>query len=257
MCHVHWSGFDSNRLGFRMTWLLLVEDEPVFSRMLRRTLVTEGYGVVCAANSFEAKNLLDTRPFKIVLLDLRLGYEKSFHLARELSGRTDLGIIFVSGSDDVTDKVVALELGAEDYIVKPFDVKELLARIRSVLRRMRFRSPSGESGALQCYVFESFVLDSRTQRFFDKTGNDLQLSRFEFRLLQLLVSRGYEPVTREQISLHINRRPHMPNDRTIDVTVAKLRKKIGPHIIETVRGEGYRMGVAVELGTEPSVAKAG
>jgi len=236
-----------------MAWILVVEDEPVFREMLRRKLVREGYGVVCAGTSFEAKNLLDTRPFKIVLLDLSLGYEKSFQLARELSGRADLGVIFVSGSDEVTDKVAALELGAEDYIVKPFDDKELLARIRSVLRRIHLRSPSGESGALQCYGFGSFVLDGRTKRLSDTSGNDLQLTRFEFRLLKLLVSRGYEPVTREQISLYVNRRPHLPNDRTIDVTVAKLRKKLGAHIIETVRGEGYRMGVAVEAGIVPEV----
>lgn len=229
-----------------MAWILVVEDDPAVANMLRRMLVREGYGVVCAGSSFEAENLLDTRPFQLVLLDLRLGNEKSFHLAKELSSRGDLGVVFVSGSDDVTDKVVALELGAEDYIVKPFDDKELMARIRSVFRRMNHRLPAGESRVVERYTFDGLVLDARTQQLFDRSGRDVPLSRFEFRLLKLFVSRGYEPVTREQISLQINRRPHVPTDRTIDVIVAKLRKRLGAHVIETVRGEGYRMGVAVE-----------
>lgn len=228
-----------------MTWILVVEDDSSMANVLRRTLVREGYGVVCASSLFEVQQLLDTRPFRLMLLDLKLGDGKSFQLAKEVAGKYPISVVFVSGSDDVTDKVVALELGAEDYVVKPFDEKELLARIRVVLRRQQQPSSVSVSGKFDVYRFAGFELNPKTQVLTDAGNAAIPLSRFEYQLLKLLVSRGYEPLTREQISLQINRRPHVPADRTIDVIVVKLRRKLGGKVIETVRGEGYRMGTDV------------
>lgn len=228
-----------------MTWILVVEDDPPMANLLRRTLVQEGYGVVCAASPFEARQLMDTRPFRLMLLDLKLGDGKSFQLGKDVASNQSISVVFVSGSDDVTDKVVALELGAEDYVVKPFDDKELLARIRVVLRRQEQSRPASASRKVEVFRFSCFELNPKTQILIDSDKSVIPLSRFEYQLLKLLLSRGYEPITREQISLQVNRRPHVPTDRTIDVIVAKLRAKLGSDVIETVRGEGYRMGVDV------------
>lgn len=228
-----------------MTWILVVEDDPPAANLLRRILVSEGYGVVCASSPFEAKQLLDTRPFRLMLLDLKLADGKSFQLGKDVASEHSMSVIFVSGSNDVTDKVVALELGAEDYVVKPFDDKELLARIRVVLRRQQESGLPLRGGKSEIYKFDRFELNPKLQTLSDADGTIIPLSRFEYQLLKLLLSRGYEPITREQISLQINRRPHVPTDRTIDVIVAKLRRKLGSAVIETVRGEGYRMGIDV------------
>lgn len=243
-----------------MTWILVVEDDPPMANLLRRTLVQEGYGVVCASSPFEAQELLDTRPFRLMLLDLKLGDGKSFQLGKDVADKHSISVVFVSGSDDVTDKVVALELGAEDYVVKPFDEKELLARIRVVLRRQQQSSAPSVGGKIEVYLFDRFELNPKTQILTDADGTAIPLSRFEYQLLKLLLSRGYEPITREQISLQINRRPHVPTDRTIDVVVAKLRRKLGSDVIETVRGEGYRMGIDVTQSAKldpPVAAKLG
>lgn len=196
----------------------------------------------------EARELVSTRPFSVVLLDLQLHNDYAFDLARDLIGQHSLPVIFVSASDDVLDKVVALELGAFDYVVKPFDDRELIARIRTALR---FCTGTEDAQQVQqVYQVGSYRIDLLKHSVTDLDGAEISLSRFEFQLLRILVVRNGHLVTRDQISLNVNRRPHNPLDRTIDVVVAKLRSKLDAEIIETVRGEGYRLGVVATLAGE-------
>lgn len=228
-----------------MKWILLVEDDLAVARSISRVLEARKFGVVIGQSIEEARELVSTRPFSVVLLDLQLQNDYAFDLARDLIGHHTLPVIFVSASDDVLDKVVALELGAFDYIVKPFDDRELIARIRTALRFCA--STEDSQPGQQIYQIGSFRVDLLKRAVTEADGTEVGLSRFEFQLLKILVVRNGHLVTRDQISLKVNRRPHNPLDRTIDVVVAKLRSKLDASIIETVRGEGYRLGVVATL----------
>lgn len=230
-----------------MNWVLVVEDDAVIAQAIRRVLVGKGFGVVTAASAFEAAEVLQTRPFAVILLDLRLDSDYSFDFARDALGQHRIPVIFVTGSDDVVDKVVAFELGAYDYIVKPFEERELVARVRAVIRRTDAPGVGRARTPAQIYRVDRYRVDFKRRIVTDEQDEIVSLTRFEFHLLKLLVTREGALLTRDQISLAVNRRPHNPLDRTIDVIVAKLRNKLGNYLIETVRGEGYRMAVDVVL----------
>ena len=237
-----------------MAWILVVDDEPAVGRAIKRYLQSEGFEPVVVQSLRDARSVLQVRPINLVLLDLRIGNRKSFDFARIIEDRYDTPVIFVTGSDELADKVTAFDLGAYDYVTKPFEIGELLARVRSVLRRTE------QSGAATNAERESrFRIGERVYDFKRWTVDPpMKLTRFEFRLMKLLALSQGAPVTREQISLAINRRSHHPADRTIDVIVSKLRTKIGSSLIQTIRGEGYALGVEaealddVELPTEAS-----
>jgi two-component system OmpR family response regulator len=230
-----------------MNWLLIVEDDVAIAQAMKRVLAGKGFGIVTATSVPDASELLQTRPFALILLDLRLDTEFTFDFARDVLGQHRIPVIFVTGSDDVVDKVVAFELGAYDYIVKPFDERELVARVRAVIRRSDTPGIGQVRTPPQIYRVDRYQIDLKRRSVIDEDGEVVSLTRFEFQLLKLLVTREGALLTRDQISLAVNRRPHNPLDRTIDVIVAKLRNKLGNHLIETVRGEGYRLAVDVAL----------
>lgn len=225
-----------------MAWILIVDDEPPVARAMRRSLVQEGLEAIIANDLDAARSVLQVRQVSLVLLDLRLGNQKSFDFAREVAEASGTPIMFVTGSDDVVDKVIAFEIGAHDYITKPFDSAELVARVRGLVRRTRLAAAAGEVRKGDCFRIGDYAFDF--ERSIVKP--ELKLTRFELQLLRLLAHNQGSAVTREQISLAINRRSHHPSDRTIDVMVSKLRSKLGPHFVRTVRGEGYALGVDAE-----------
>lgn len=212
--------------------VLVVEDEDAIAEPLVEGLRREGYEVARVATGREA---LDAGETDVVLLDLRLPDIDGFTVCRELRARSDVPIIVVSARGEEVDRVVGLELGADDYIVKPYGLRELVARIRAVTRR--------REGATRRVVLRAgpLELDERARRV-SYDGRELQLTAKEFDLLALLASDPGSVVSRETILRRVWDTTWYGGQKTIDVHVASLRKKVGdPDAIETVRGIGYRL----------------
>ena len=215
--------------------LLLVEDEDAIADPLVEGLRREGFEVDRVATGREA--LAAPEP-DLVLLDLALPDTDGFSVCRELRGRSSVPIIMVTAKGEEVDRVVGLELGADDYVVKPFGFRELIARIRAVARRTAARP--ARPGALQAGPLQ---LDERARRV-TVAGRDLELTPKEFDLLALLLRRRGEVVTRADIFREVWQTTWFGGAKTIDVHVAALRRKLGdPAWIETVRGVGLRLEV--------------
>jgi two-component system response regulator RegX3 len=212
--------------------VLVVEDEDAIAEPLVEGLGREGYDVVRVATGQEA---LDADEADLILLDLRLPDIDGFTVCRELRARSDVPIIVVSARGEEVDRVVGLELGADDYVVKPYGLRELVARIRAVMRR--------RDGSTRRYVLRvgPLEMDERARRAsYDE--RELQLTAKEFDLLALLASDPGSVVDRETILRRVWETTWYGGQKTIDVHVAALRKKLGdPEAIETVRGIGYRL----------------
>lgn len=234
------------------TSILIVDDDPRLCRALARYLKLEGYAVRTATSGREMRECLAAEKPDLVLLDLMLPDEDGFTLARELRATSDLAIVILTGKADTTDKVVGLELGADDYVTKPFSDRELLARIRTVLRRTSEagRGKAEPAGSVAC--FAGWRLDLGSYELTDAAGERIPLTPHEFQLLQAFVQHGGRVLTREAILDLVAGRDWSPEDRSVDVLVGKLRKKLEtdpevPHLIETVRGVGYKLVARVRF----------
>jgi two-component system OmpR family response regulator len=231
--------------------ILIVDDDPRMCRLLARYLGQEGYGIDTASSGKEMWERLAAIKVDLVLLDIRLPDEDGFTLVKELRQRPNLAIIMVTGKSDPFDKVLGLELGADDYITKPFDERELLARVRSVLRRASAERPSSEAARRNVVIFSGWQLDLLAQELTSPEGAGVFLTTREFQLLAALVNHGQQVLSRDSILTLLNGRDWSPIDRSIDVLVGKLRKKLGdnahnPELIKTVRGVGYKLASRVE-----------
>jgi len=212
--------------------ILVVEDEDEIADPLVEGLRREGFEVSRAATGREA---LDAPLPDLVLLDLRLPDIDGIEVCRELRSRSDVPIIVVSARGEEVDRVVGLELGADDYVVKPFGFRELLARIRAVMRRTR---PEAGDDSLRVGTLE---IDPRARRA-SLDGRELALTTKEFDLLSLLASDPGAVIGRQQILREVWNTDWLGPTKTVDVHVASLRRKLGdPHWIETVRGVGLRL----------------
>ncbi|MGZ5918307.1 MAG: response regulator [Hyphomicrobium sp.] len=227
--------------------ILIVDDEAEVRRLLEAGLTAEGYAVSEAADGAGLLAVLDKKRVDLITLDVRLGGEDGFNLAREVRAKNNVPNIMISGKGDMIDRVVGLELGADDYIAKPFHMREVLARVRAVLRR--YESQGSESGrALQAekgvrFEFDSWQLDPARRALKTPDGNDCELTTAEFNLLQLLVERPGRVLSRDELMDLLKGHDWTPLDRSIDGLVARLRKKIErgevPQMVKTVRGVGY------------------
>jgi DNA-binding response OmpR family regulator len=235
------------------THILIVDDDAQIRRMLRRMFEGEGYRVSEAASANEARALMTADGIDLVTLDLNLGGEDGLIVAKELRERSRVPIVMITGKSDMIDMVVGLELGADDYISKPFHLREVLARIRSVLRRSagsEAATAGVEPAAGGRYSFDAWTLDLSTRELGRADGSRCDLTSGEFDLLALLVQRPGRVLTRDQIMDLMKGHDWNPNDRTIDNQVVRLRRKIepdpkDPRIIKTVRGAGYTFAVPV------------
>jgi len=224
---------------------MIVDDDPRLCRTLARYFKLEGYDVSVAVSGAEMRQRLAMERPDVVILDLILPDEDGFSLARELRSSYDLAILILTGKADTVDKVVGLEIGADDYITKPFDERELLARVRSVLRRTSkgSRSEAEPVGSFAC--FAGWRLDLNAHDLTSPGGQSVALTWHEFQLLVAFVQHGKRVLTREAILELVAGRNWTPDDRSVDMLVGKLRKKIeknprDPQLIETVRGVGYK-----------------
>jgi len=232
--------------------ILIVDDEPKVRLLLRRCFEGEGYKVTEAGGSAEALQLLSQSTFDLVTLDLNLPDGDGLTVAREIRARLSTPIIMVTGKGDTIDRVVGLELGADDYITKPFHLREVLARVRAVLRRSAAAAvpadsaPTSSAASVKTIRFDGWVLDPAKRELRQPCGTPRELTTSEFDLLLLLAKNANRVMSRDQIMDGLKGHDWTPYDRSIDNLIVRLRRKIEPdperpRLIKTVRGVGYTL----------------
>lgn len=236
----------------RPTRVLVIEDDPSMKHMLVNYLEQHDMRVASAAQRQDVLRQFSSVEPNIVILDLRLGQENGLDLLREIRSRSDVPIIITTGHRrDEIDRVVGLELGADDYVTKPFGVRELVARIRAVLRRREAGHVAAQRDAEQGrYGFGDWQLDRRQRRLTDPSGTPVVLTKGEYSLLVAFLDAPQRPLTREHL-LQATRVHEDVFDRSIDVQILRLRRKLetdprAPRIIRTERGVGYTFTLPVE-----------
>jgi two-component system OmpR family response regulator len=224
----------------------IIEDDPDVRALLARSLGADGYQVTALESGVGIEDAITSNHIDLVILDIGLPDMDGLTIMRKIRRNSDVAIIIVSGRGDLADRVVGLEIGADDYITKPFEPREILARVRSVLRRGRHQSDTAAAPADThlLYEFGDWRLDATAQALHDASGHSVTLTGGEFRLLEAMVTRANRVLTRDQLMdvCYGNNSPAF--DRSIDVCVGRLRRKLlddprNPSIIRTVRNGGY------------------
>jgi DNA-binding response OmpR family regulator len=227
--------------------ILVVDDDPTIRELLTDYLEDNQYAVMTASSGTAARELLVEHVPHVALLDIGLPGEDGLTLARFIREQYDIGIIIVSGAGDTIDRIVGLEVGADDYLSKPFDLRELRARLKSVLRRYQRTTPDvlpiADVVSTRVPV-GSCSLDLESRQLFDRTGTEITLTGAEFELLKVFVERPNRPLSRDQLMTLTRNREWDPYDRSIDIRIARLRRKVeedpeSPKVLKTVRGVGY------------------
>jgi two-component system phosphate regulon response regulator OmpR len=258
------------------TNLLIVDDDAAVRQMLLEYLADHGYAVRAVGDGQAMRAEIERELPDLVLLDLRLPGEDGLALARHLRDTVDVGIVMVTASGDIVDRVVGLEMGADDYIGKPFDPRELLARVKSVLRRMQAKAPeatqaaaalaagaavaapAGTSGAapsaggaapspLPRHRFGRCEIELESRRLFDLSagGEEVPMTAMEYDLIRVFLANPNRVLSRDQLLMHTRNREWEPFDRSIDIRNGRLRRKVEPdpagepRCIRTVRNGGY------------------
>jgi two-component system OmpR family response regulator len=227
--------------------IVLVDDEAAIRDMLREYLSDQGFQVTALESGTALRQLVEREePFDIAILDITMPEENGLSLARFLRERTDVAIIMVTASGDTIDRIVGLEVGADDYLPKPVDLRELLARIRAVLRRTSSQAgnaiPEGEEH--EVVAFGPCRLDLDSHKLYDEDGKEINLKAMEFDLLKAFAERPNRVLSRGQLLELAHDRGWETFERSIDIRIARIRRKIErdpgkPQIIKTVRGAGY------------------
>lgn len=237
------------------TTILVVDDEEPVRTLLRECFELDGFRVFEAKTGADLMACLGQEPIDLITLDLDLGGENGFDLARRVRATRNVPIIMITGKGDTIDRIVGLELGADDYIAKPFHVREVLARVRAVLRRYEGATTTAAPNAPVAterprYAFEDWVLDISRRELRATHGEVRELTTAEFNLLLLFAERPARVLSRDNIMDLLKGHEWSPFDRSIDSLIVRLRKKIEPdpetpRLIKTVRGVGYAFAVDV------------
>lgn len=243
--------------------ILVVDDDPKIRALLRNVLEDEGFAVKEAENGAQTLQVLAEHDVNLITLDIHLGQDNGIEIAREIRKDRRVPIIMVTGKDDVIDRVVGLEVGADDYITKPFHIREVIARIRSVLRRTNgvaaatddIVAPASQDGAapdVAGYHFDGMIAAPDQMTLLDRSGAPITLTSGDFRLLGVFLERPKRVLSRDQLMDLTGGQDWTPLDRTIDNQIARLRKKIEhdpsrPQLIKTVRGIGYLFASSVTV----------
>lgn len=232
--------------------ILVVDDELDIREPIGAYLEIEGFKVSLASNAAEAMDVVNASPPDLAVLDIMLGQDDGLMLCRDIQKNTSLPVIFLSGRAEETERIIGLEVGADDYIVKPFNPRELLARIKAVLRR--YDSPGkaeSKETSSEPPSFGRWKLDFFNQELVSDKGETLALSTGEARLLKVFVEHPNEVLSRDQLlELSVGRKAH-PFDRSIDNYVSRIRKKIeedpaNPRLLKTYRSGGYALNCNAE-----------
>ena len=232
--------------------VLVVDDEPRICSVLQRYLTREGFQVDTAHDADGLRSRIAESRTDLVILDLNLGADDGLLLARELRATSNIPIVMLTGKVDTVDKIVGLEVGADDYITKPFDERELLARVRAVLRRAEMQESRSDEEPERVLLFGDWRLDLTAHELRTSDGPQVHLTSHEFMLLAAFARVPTRVLTRDEILEAIAGRDWSPNDRSVDVLVSKLRRKIepdpdSPSFITTIRGVGYKFTTRVTV----------
>lgn len=236
---------------FTSAHLLMVEDEPVTRMRFAGYFESEGFNVSQAEDGQSMRRILQEEDIDLLLLDINLPNEDGLVLAREVRANSDIGIILVTGRSSDIDRIVGLEVGADDYVTKPVNMRELLVRVKNLLRRTTGSREQKKHRDNNQKRFLDWTFDLQKRQLENESDERIKLTRGEFELLKLLTEHPGSVLSRDRIMKCVNHREWNPSDRTVDVLVRKLRQKLesdpaNPEIIITIHGEGYQFAVNVE-----------
>ena len=223
--------------------ILIVEDEAITRTKLAGYFESEGYRVTAVSCAREMRLVISQADINMLLLDINLPDESGLLLAREVRANSNMGIVLVTGKTDDIDRIVGLEIGADDYVTKPFNPRELLARVTNLLRRIH--NPSDEPvQPKSIYPFDDLLLDVSRRHLLGRDQQEIKLTRAEFELLLVFMTYPGQVLNRDRLLSQVTHRSWDPNDRTIDVLIMRLRRKMErdykqPILFSTVHGEGY------------------
>ena len=227
--------------------ILIVEDEAITRNMLKNIFEAEGYQVFEATDGSQMHEVLEQQTINLVIMDINLPGKNGLMLARELRETTEVALMFLTGRDNEIDKILGLEIGADDYITKPFNPRELTIRARNLLNRTMVEEKETISTPqnIEQYRFNGWTLDINSRSLITPEGEENKLPRSEFRALLHFCENPGKIQTREDLLLKMTGRKLKPHDRTVDVTIRRIRKHFEDHpttpeIIVTIHGEGYR-----------------
>ena len=227
--------------------ILVVDDDADVRWMVQKYLSKHGLHVALAEDGEQMREMIEAAPYDLVVLDINMPGEDGLSLARFLRANHSVGIIMLTAAADVFDRVVGLEMGADDYVTKPFEPRELLARIKSVLRRIdqsQVASEDVEDGNDRYVRFGEHMLDLEAHQLLDANNESVSITSMEFDLLKAFAENPDKVLNRDQLLNMAHNKDWDPFDRSIDIRIARLRRKIEPdpakpQIIKTVRGAGY------------------
>ena len=224
--------------------ILVVDDHSEIRDLLKRFLEQHGMRVSCASDGKEMKRLLDEREFDLLVLDLMMPGEDGLTLCRELRVKSRLPIIMLTAMGEETDRIIGLEMGADDYLAKPFNPRELLARIKAVMRRTQAEIQPVPETLTRDLRFDRWLLDINRRELVDEEGVGMSLSTAEFDLLKVFLERPQRVLSRDQLLDLARGREAVAFDRAIDTLVSRLRRKLerdpkNPELIKTIWGGGY------------------
>ncbi|MDO2436437.1 response regulator [Aeromonas veronii] len=232
------------------THILVVDDHSEIRDLLKRFLEQHGLRVSCARDGKEMKRLLEEREFDLLVLDLMMPGEDGLTLCRELRVKSNLPIIMLTAMGEETDRIIGLEMGADDYLAKPFNPRELLARIKAVMRRTQTDTQPAAETLTRDLRFDRWLLDVNRRELVDEDGVGLSLSTAEFDLLKAFLERPQRVLSRDQLLDLARGREAVAFDRAIDTLVSRLRRKLerdpkNPELIKTIWGGGYMFSADV------------
>lgn len=230
--------------------ILIVDDDREIRQLVGNYLIKNGFRVSLAANGSQMREKLAGASIDLIILDVMLPGEDGLTLSLELRSKFNVPVLMLSALAEPIDRVLGLEMGADDYLAKPFEPRELVARIRNILRR--FHSLPASNINTLGWRFAGWSLDSRTRQLCSPDGHFVLLSGAEYRLLETFLTHPNRPLTRDQLMDMTCRRDSEPFDRSIDLRVSRLRQKLGdsardPLLIKTLRNEGYLFSAIVEI----------
>ncbi len=226
------------------THLLTADDDSAVRSVISRHFGARGFEVTTASDGLRALELLREQPFSLAILDINMPGLDGLSICRQIREEQSLPVILLTANMEETDRIVGLELGADDYVGKPFSVRELEARVKSVLRRSQGEVEPKRAEAEQQRSFGGWTLDMARRELKNETGEPVSLTGAEYRLLEAFTSHPNRVLSRDQLMNMTRGHDAMPYDRSIDVQVGRLRRKLGdngkqPNLIKTFRGEGY------------------
>lgn len=230
------------------TTLLVVDDDDEIRELLCDYLSDAGYRVVAAANGEQMRQHLAQHPVRLVVLDLMLPGEDGLSLCRQLQTHPGLAVIMLSAKGSTFDRIIGLEVGADDYLAKPFEPRELIARIKAVLRRPQRLEQVDPDEPDSAHAFAGFSLDHIKRLLTCPDGETLSLPRSDYRVLRELLEAGNRVVSRDHLTRSAFGRDHLPDDRSVDMCISRLRQHLrkapdGMTQILTIRNEGYLLSI--------------